>query len=271
MTRTTSLRRYLWTLLSVGTSASVAANVAHAQPGIGPRIMSVAAPIALLAFTHLVGLWGRVRTSGPTYWAILVTVALIAIGAARVSFASVQELALSYGYGDLDASLLPLLLDGGLAVTALALVVLSRIEAEGDQNDQPVITSPDAPINAVHTVDLPLIDAVHGGDQPRLEDSIGNEPVRADGAGTDDSNDRADPHREREQIAELIAATGRTTQPPSVITAVLAARAEGRGQKSAGAVAGVAQGTVRTIERLRDEVSGRPGRPRTTTDSPAER
>ena len=142
--------------------------------------------------------------------------------------------------------------------------MLSRIEAEGDQNDHPVITRPGLPINAVHTVDLPLIDAVHGGDHPRLEDSLGNEPVCAGGADTDHSNDPVGSRTEWEEIAELIAATGRTTQPLSVITAVLAARAEGRGQKAAGAIAGVAQGTVRTIERLSYEVSGRPERPRTT-------
>ncbi|CAM4032608.1 DUF2637 domain-containing protein [Tsukamurella strandjordii] len=130
MSLTKPVRRFLWVLLIAGTAGSVAANMAHAHPGIGPRIMAVAAPVALLAFTHLVGLWGRIRASGVTYWAILVTVALIAAGAARVSFAAVRDLAVSYGYGPLDAALFPLMLDGGLAVTALALVVLSRFDAE---------------------------------------------------------------------------------------------------------------------------------------------
>ncbi|KXO99658.1 Protein of uncharacterised function (DUF2637) (plasmid) [Tsukamurella tyrosinosolvens] len=273
MTHTSTVRRYLWALLIVGTAASVAANVAHAHPGIGPRIMAVAAPIALLAFTHLVGLWGRIRTSGVTYWAILVTVALIAIGAARVSFAAVRDLAESYGYGPLDAALIPLMLDGGLATTALALVVLGRIEAETIQpaahqliDDHQVTTGPGHPITESiivdQTVDLPLIGAGHEGDQPRageldpvIIEPHSEVPVCLVEPGADQPDDRTDPRGDHWALAELIAATGRTNQPINVITAVLAARADGKGQKAAGLAAGVAQGTVRTIEKLREEVA----------------
>lgn len=137
MTAHRGLRRYLWGLLTLGTAASVAANVGHAHPVLGARVLAVAAPLSLLAFTHLVGLWSRVRTSGATYWAILVTVALIAAGAARVSFAAVRDLATGYGYGPVDSALIPLMLDGGLAVVALALVVLGRIEAEAADHHEP--------------------------------------------------------------------------------------------------------------------------------------
>ncbi|WP_238219749.1 DUF2637 domain-containing protein [Tsukamurella pulmonis] len=140
-----SVRRFLWGLLVLGTAASIAANVAHAHPEWGPRIMAVAAPVALLAFTHLAGLWGRIRTSGVTYYAILMATAAIAAGAARVSFAAVRDLAVSYGYGPLDAALIPLMLDGGLAVTALALVVLGRIEAEAATTRQAKPAQADAP------------------------------------------------------------------------------------------------------------------------------
>lgn len=270
MTHTSTVRRYLWALLVVGTAASVAANVAHAYPGIGPRIMAVAAPIALLAFTHLVGLWGRIRTSGATYWAILVTVALIAIGAARVSFAAVRDLAVSYGYGPLDAALIPLMLDGGLAVTALALVVLSRIEADATQSanhplidrDQLVITARDqeitGPIILDETTEIPVINAGQADDQHsagELHPVTTENPAGVVDPAGNQGVDRTDPHDDHRELAELVAATGRTTQPINVITAVLAARAEGKGQKAAGMAAGVAQGTVRTIEKLAEEVA----------------
>lgn len=263
MTHAITLRRYLWTLLVAGTAASVAANVAHAHPGIGPRIMAVAAPVALLAFTHLVGLWGRIRTSGATYWAILVTVALIAAGAARVSFAAVRDLAVSYGYGPLDAALIPLMLDGGLAVTALALVVLSRVEAEAGYAsdhqtddrlilaDQSVITEPDHPlidpITADQPVDIPLIDAGQEDDQRFA--GPGMAVLSEVSVATDEQPD------DHSMIARLISATGRTQQPVEVITAVLAARAEGAGLKAAGMAAGVTQGTVKKIVDLAEEVA----------------
>ncbi|KXO88041.1 hypothetical protein AXK56_11690 [Tsukamurella pulmonis] len=178
------VRRFLWVLLIAGTVGSVAANVAHAHPGIGPRIMAVAAPIALLAFTHLVGLWGRIRASGVTYWAILVTVALIAAGAARVSFAAVRDLALAYGYGPLDAALFPLMLDGGLAVTALALVVLSRFEAETatgvDQEMDRVDDAAARPTSVVQRAHEPEHAVAHTAPGTRDIDLGDTVPVAAD-------------------------------------------------------------------------------------------
>lgn len=278
MTSTTTLHRYLWVLLLAGTTASVAANVAHASPGVGPRIMAVAAPIALLAFTHLVGLWGRIRISGGTYWAILLTVALLASGAARVSFAAVRELASGYGYGPLDAALIPLMLDGGLAVTALALVVLSRIEAEaalpldpalatGDRQlitepDQPITESTIVPISDETAVDRHLIDTGQGASHPTGREAclalVESSEKLVDRA-TDQAGKRANSRDTDRELAQLISSTGRTTQPISVITQVLTARASGIGQKSAGAAVGISQGAVRQIEALKEEVALRSG------------
>src|SRR5699024_108250 len=103
----------------------------------------------------LAGLWGRIRTSGVTYYAILVATAAIAAGAARVSFAAVRDLAASYGYGPLDAALIPLMLDGGLAVTALALVVLGRIEAEAAAVEQPMHHPEQSPVHQAEDAPAP--------------------------------------------------------------------------------------------------------------------
>lgn len=279
-----TLRRYLWTLLTVGTAASIAANMAHAHSDTGARIMAVAAPLALLAYTHLVGLWGRVRTSGVTYWAILVTVALIAAGAARVSFAAVRELAATYGYDPLDSALIPLMLDGGLAVTALALVVLGRIEAEAadaqvipadpaterpvipinqPEVDQPV-TSIDqaitAPIPTDRTIDLPKITAGHEGDRsPITADQETDQAPETPVAGLSETNrpagatdlpeDHADPSADHSEIARRIAATGRTTQPILVISEVLSARQAGFGLKAAGARAAEVAGLPKALSQ----------------------
>ena len=127
-------RIMLWAILVSATAASMSGNVARALAHLGaaeargPIIAAAIPPLALLALTHLSGMWSRVAVRGLVYWCFLLAVAVINAAAFRLSFDALRALAVQYGYGRADAALFPLILDGLVAVCTLGLVVLARIE-----------------------------------------------------------------------------------------------------------------------------------------------
>ncbi|MGX9297739.1 DUF2637 domain-containing protein [Tsukamurella paurometabola] len=272
----------MWTrwkgLLALAVLTSITGNVMHAvlvAPtvyGWGAAVAASIAPVFLFWHTH--NLITAPEGSRRGDWVGAAVISMIALGAFAVSFMGLRELLITFGFAPAVAVILPLVVDVTIAGASWELVRADRGTEVADRPsghpvipaDQPVITAPDQPIaepiNLDQTVDLPLIGAGHEGDQPGagelhqvITEAQTEAPMHLVEPASDPHDDHADPMDDHRELAELIAATGRTTQPINVITAVLAARAEGKGQKAAGMAAGVAQGTVRTIEKLAGEVA----------------
>ncbi|BDD81247.1 hypothetical protein TPB0596_10100 [Tsukamurella pulmonis] len=280
MTNTKTAYLYARILLGVSVLLSLACNAAHAylnaaevplalSLGVGaipPLVLALSVEAVVFCSRHAAWSWG---------WAAVTA----ASGAGLVtgfcmSFAAISDLGRMAHMSPITAPMLPIGIDA-LVITGLGMVALFRPRVQGaDQSadhklisaDQPLITGPDQPISEPitldRTVDLPLIGAGHEGDQPGAGElhQVTTEhqteaPMHLVEPAADPHDDQVDPHDEHLELAELIAATGRTNQSISVITAVLAARAARKGQKAAGLAAGVSQGTVRHIEKLAGEVA----------------
>lgn len=128
-----SARAIAWCAFVLGIAASVAANVAHAHPELGPRIAAGFAPVALLLTVEIMsrvpwpdGIWWRLGRYGGTG-----TVALVA---AVMSYRHMYGLLETYGEDTLNAAIGPLAVDGLMIVASLALLALGQQPT----TDQPV-------------------------------------------------------------------------------------------------------------------------------------
>ncbi|OHV44904.1 DUF2637 domain-containing protein [Pseudofrankia sp. BMG5.36] len=153
------LRRLQWGVrvaLTLGVSASIAANVLHAQPSIVGRVMSAWSPVALLITVELIS---RV----PVHRLVLAFVgraatAAVAGVAAYVSYFHMVSVAARYGETAISAHLLPLSVDGLVVVASIALLETGgRIRAELD-NTQPA-PSPAGAVGAVLDLALDTVTA----------------------------------------------------------------------------------------------------------------
>lgn len=118
-------RAWAWTAFLLGSAASLAANVAHAQPHLGPRLTAAFAPLALVLAVELAA---RVRWQPG--WASAVMrwggTGLVAAVTAVVSYRTQVDLFAQYGEDEVNAVILPLSVDGLMLVAAGALLTLGR-------------------------------------------------------------------------------------------------------------------------------------------------
>lgn len=116
-------RLLVWLSLLAGIAASLAANIAHAEAGSGPRLASAWAPLALLLAVSVAE-----RAPRPSRWWFAALsylgTAVVALVAAIVSYQHQYALLLSYGETHLAAGLLPLSVDGLVVVASMALISL---------------------------------------------------------------------------------------------------------------------------------------------------
>jgi hypothetical protein len=118
-------RWWAWTAFLLGSVASLAANVAHAQPHLGPRLTAAFAPLALVLAVELAARvkwqpgWGsRLMRWGGT--------GLVAAVTAVVSYRTQVDLFGQYGEDPINSTILPLSVDGLMLVAAGALLTLGR-------------------------------------------------------------------------------------------------------------------------------------------------
>lgn len=138
------IRTIIWSLLIFGAVMSLAGNVVHAfvQHGwsvrlVGPVVAAAIPPVALLGLMHLMGAWSRwTESDGISYWVFLIGVVALGATAFRLSFATLRDLAMSYGYGWFDASLFPLILDGLMALMTWGLVAATRPKVAHQLNSE---------------------------------------------------------------------------------------------------------------------------------------
>ncbi|MEQ7124866.1 DUF2637 domain-containing protein [Actinopolymorpha sp. B11F2] len=119
-------RMVAWSAFLLGVAASVAANVAHAQPQAGPRIAAAFVPLALLLAVecmsrprwHRTGTWWGLARYGGT--------GLVALVAAVMSYRHMRSLLISYGEDTLNAAIGPLAVDGLMVVAGFALLAMNH-------------------------------------------------------------------------------------------------------------------------------------------------
>lgn len=106
--------------LVVGIGASVAANVAHAHPQIGPRLTAGIVPAALWLVVEMIA---RVDWKPGRRWILgrWIGAGAVASVAAVASYVHQRELFHRYGETWLTASIIPLAIDGLLLVASTAL------------------------------------------------------------------------------------------------------------------------------------------------------
>lgn len=118
-------RAWAWTAFLLGSVASLAANVAHAQPHLGPRLTAAFAPLALVLAVELAA---RVRWQPGWQSAVMRWggTGLVAAVTAVVSYRTQVDLFTQYGEDAVNATILPLSVDGLMLVAAGALLTLGR-------------------------------------------------------------------------------------------------------------------------------------------------
>lgn len=116
-------RLVVWCAFLLGLGASVAANVAAAGHGIGPKIAAGFAPVALLLAIEVIA---RMRKDGKGAWWLYLGTGVIAAVTAVVSYGHMRRLLLEYGEAELSATILPLAPDGLILVACVALMMLSK-------------------------------------------------------------------------------------------------------------------------------------------------
>ncbi|MGH3712844.1 MAG: DUF2637 domain-containing protein [Micromonosporaceae bacterium] len=120
-----SARLIAWCAFTLGVAASIAANVAHARPELGPRLASAFAPVALLLTVEIMSRvpWPDGRWWKLGRWAGTGTVAAVA---AITSYRHMSALLASYGEDRLTAIIQPACVDGLMVVASLALLALGH-------------------------------------------------------------------------------------------------------------------------------------------------
>jgi Protein of unknown function (DUF2637)/Winged helix-turn-helix DNA-binding len=133
-------RHLAWTALVVALGASVAANVASAQPHWGPRLSASVAPVLVViaaALLESVSLriarrWQRLLYAG--------ALSLIVAGAFVTSYEHQRSLLIAYGNAALSATLLPLSIDALIIMASVSLSVAA------DQRRADAVAPPVAPV-----------------------------------------------------------------------------------------------------------------------------
>jgi Protein of unknown function (DUF2637) len=124
-------RLVAWSAFLLGIAASVAANVAHAQAGLGPRIAAAFVPLALLLAVECMTrpLWHRRPGAWSAWWWGLARyggTGLVALVAAVMSYRHMRGLLVLYGEDGLNAAIGPLAVDGLMVVAGFALLAMSE-------------------------------------------------------------------------------------------------------------------------------------------------
>ena len=114
-----------WAAFILGVAASVAANVAHAQPQLGARLASGFAPVALLLTVEIMS---RVPWPAGGWWTFgrFAGTGTVALVAGVTSYSHMYGLLRHYGETKLIAAIQPACVDGLMVVASLALLALGQ-------------------------------------------------------------------------------------------------------------------------------------------------
>jgi hypothetical protein len=136
-------RLIAWCAFTLGVAASIAANVAHARPELGPRLASAFAPVALLLTVEIMS---RVPWPAGSWWKLgrWVGTGTVALVAAVTSYRHMSALLAAYGEDQLTAIIQPACVDGLMVVASLALLALGHTTTETTiEHTHPIIGNVD--------------------------------------------------------------------------------------------------------------------------------
>lgn len=124
-----------WVGFAFGSIISIAANVLYTwlpqpehppgwSPGLAPQIGAAVWPIALLISVEALSrvawrpgwLWGLARYGGA---------GTVALGSGVISYGHLKGVLLAWGYGDLEAGVGPLVIDGLMVISGFAMLAMS--------------------------------------------------------------------------------------------------------------------------------------------------
>ncbi|MGV0675729.1 DUF2637 domain-containing protein [Mycolicibacterium fortuitum] len=291
-------RKVLWATLVFATVCSLAANITHSirlhhggWAAVGPVLLAMLAPVALLILFHLLGVWARrAGYRSLTYWVFLLAILGLGAAAFRLSFAAIRDLAMTWGYGYVDAALFPLILDGLIAVCTVGLVAVQRprkVEHDADgalpraepvrapmpseqQVEQPAVveqqprsTSVEQPApSAPQLLREPVEQLVA---HPLTWDDSDTESITAQRVerpaeqvtvtppvSVDQPVERPAEHR---ATAERLVEQGRFSQPMELLERALALRSAGQSQRQIADELGIGATTVGRIHKAADEIT----------------
>jgi uncharacterized protein DUF2637/winged helix-turn-helix DNA-binding protein len=150
----TALRWAVRATVVLGVAASVAANVLHAEGDVISQIISAWPPLALLITVEIVP---RVPIAA-RWWSVLRILATVVIAAiaAWVSYWHMVGVALRYGETWDAAHLLPLSVDGLIAVASVCLIELGKTRST--TTDTAPVAETDTPAAGDGTAPRPVFD-----------------------------------------------------------------------------------------------------------------
>jgi hypothetical protein len=123
-------RLLAWTALLVALAASVAANVAYARHGMGPRLSAGTAPLLVVLAA---GLLERVPLRGARWWQRWLAVGglvFVVLAAFITSYQHQSALLLAYGNPKLSSVLLPFAVDALIVMSSVCLAVIAERRRE---------------------------------------------------------------------------------------------------------------------------------------------
>ena len=208
-------------------------------------------PIALLAAVHGIALAVRGGASGRVYrWAVT-AVAAIGVGAFAVSFLALSDLMRVIGYSSANAWIFPTIIDTAVAVSTLMLVALGNKPARrtrtgsaqtpaAQRTTQPAKHGAKAPVKML----LPTSARIPTVRAEKRQTAASQE---ADPARTVQNSAQSEATQVDAELASKLIASGATTQPVSIVIAVLAASRDGASINAAAKASGI---NYRTAQRI---------------------
>ncbi|WP_328436978.1 DUF2637 domain-containing protein [Nocardia puris] len=168
-TRSTSrAHTFFWTVLAAAAAVSITGNATQAllhESATIPAIAAIVAiipPLALLAAVHGVSVLVRAHAgSRGSYFVAVAMTMFIAIGAFWLSFTALRALAVTAGVPAGEAWLWPLIIEGSMAQSTVALLTLAHHNAADVRTprtptpDDAVVSTPAAPRPPSGTVRTP--------------------------------------------------------------------------------------------------------------------
>ncbi|MFC9871768.1 DUF2637 domain-containing protein [Nocardia salmonicida] len=187
--RTDRAHVFFWTELCIAAGVSVVGNATQAvlhttaMPAVAATV-AVIPPLALLSAVHGVALLTRAHTASPTARrAATALTVVIAGGAFWLSFTALRALAITAGVPAAEAWLWPLIVEGSMTQSSLALLTLAHTERPGTDTEsaspapvsQPPLELPESRTAPV-ALPAPQPTAFEPVEDAALEDPAGQGP-----------------------------------------------------------------------------------------------
>ncbi|MFD9547962.1 DUF2637 domain-containing protein [Nocardia salmonicida] len=173
---------FFWTELCIAAGVSVVGNATQAVlhttalPAVAASV-AVIPPLALLAAVHGVALLTRAHTASPTARrAATALTVVIAGGAFWLSFTALRALAITAGVPASEAWLWPLIVEGSMTQSSLALLTLAHTQQPSTDTDTESATLAPAPLPTPELAASPSAPVALIAPRPAASERVENSP-----------------------------------------------------------------------------------------------